>query len=64
LLEARHSSTQVGLGTVERWQPRFLELEAKVSSARRYCAALLICAVLGAVDVALDLTCLSESVTP
>jgi hypothetical protein len=58
LLEARHSSTQVGLGTVECQQPRFLKLEAKVSSARRYCAVLLICASLGAVGVALDPMCL------
>jgi hypothetical protein len=58
LLEAHHRSTQVGLGTIENRQPYFLKLEAKVSRARRYCAALLICASLGAVGVALDSTCL------
>jgi hypothetical protein len=57
LLEARHSSTQVGLGAVEHRQPRLLKLEVKVSSARRYCAALLFRTSLGTVGVALDLTC-------
>jgi hypothetical protein len=49
-----HGSTQVGLRDVECWEPCLVELEAKVSSARRDCATLFYCMSLGTQDVSLD----------
>jgi hypothetical protein len=58
LLETCQRRTQVGLGAVERREPRFFELEAQVAGTRGYRLALLLRPPLGTVCVGLDPTCL------
>jgi hypothetical protein len=56
LLETCQHRTQVGLGVVERREPRLFELEAQVAGTWGYRLALLLRLPLGTVHVSLDPT--------